>query len=824
MDSLSTVLNVVKQGDWAISLDLKDAYMHIPVFQKHRQYLRFCVKKQPLLTIFSSTVWSNISSSSFYQSSTGSSCTFTSTRHQTSSIPGRLVSSKSIISHVSPGSRDSVESSGKVGFHNQSKKILFNSNTENNIYRCIIPSGLRNGNANTRKSVEITKNSQSNELLKTCNSQRFFTSTWNYGFLHRDDFLCKTSYETNSNLFAESLAPHFSKSGTECSNYTISKISSDLVVRYSQHYKGQIFTTLGNSCDHNNRSRCFYIERLGWSHGFPDSPRDLVRYTENSTYQLSRVRSCTENNTTFSSSVEREKCTSAMRQLDCCTIHKQRGGHQINSALSKNLGFVETPNRTQNSDKSSTYSRQCECVSRSSITDKNKTHRVVSSGDCSSTNFCQVRQTNDRFVCVSGKSQSENILFMVSTPGSICNRCSVHTVGQCDRVCISSNLSSTESASTHETVQLPANSSSSSLAEETLVPRTAKNDIRLSHKNTSSKKSTTSTKNKNIPSKPRNIQSGCMAFINRIFKKRGFSKETRQLMSASWRTGTQEDYSSKFKKFCGWCSEREIDPYSASLRETADFLTSLYTSGLQYSTIGGYRSMLSSVLPPVEKIPVGQHPYIIRLLKGVFNSRPPRVKLLPELNLDKILEMLKKKPFEPMKKAELKFITWKTVFLIAITTFWRCSDIQALRLGDGNISVHSRGVYFIREGLSKQDRPGHFGAKIFVSAFEAEKLLDPKRALTYYLKSTDNFRGENRQDSKLFLAISNPHNKPISSQTISSWIVSTIQMAYNDKKKSVKAHSTRAIGPSWALYKGASMKNIMEAADWSRESTFTKFY
>ncbi|VDI82659.1 Hypothetical predicted protein [Mytilus galloprovincialis] len=49
MDSLSTVLNVVKQGDWAISLDLKDAYMHIPVFQKHRQYLRFCVKNSPCL-------------------------------------------------------------------------------------------------------------------------------------------------------------------------------------------------------------------------------------------------------------------------------------------------------------------------------------------------------------------------------------------------------------------------------------------------------------------------------------------------------------------------------------------------------------------------------------------------------------------------------------------------------------------------------------------------------------------------------------------------------------------------------------------------------
>ena len=49
MDSLTTVLNLVKQGDWAISLDLKDAYMHIPIFKNHRKYLRFCVKNNPCL-------------------------------------------------------------------------------------------------------------------------------------------------------------------------------------------------------------------------------------------------------------------------------------------------------------------------------------------------------------------------------------------------------------------------------------------------------------------------------------------------------------------------------------------------------------------------------------------------------------------------------------------------------------------------------------------------------------------------------------------------------------------------------------------------------
>lgn len=99
--------------------------------------------------------------------------------------------------------------------------------------------------------------------------------------------------------------------------------------------------------------------------------------------------------------------------------------------------------------------------------------------------------------------------------------------------------------------------------------------------------------------------------------------------------GTQRDYACKFKKFDCWCREREKDPYTANLVDCAKFLTHLYNSGLQYRTIAGYRSMLSSLLPLIDNIQVGQHPYIIRLLRGVFNSRPPKVNLVPEWDLQK---------------------------------------------------------------------------------------------------------------------------------------------------------------------------------------------
>ena len=44
MDSLNSVLNLVQQGDWAISLDLRDAYMHNPIHAGHKKFLRFCIQ------------------------------------------------------------------------------------------------------------------------------------------------------------------------------------------------------------------------------------------------------------------------------------------------------------------------------------------------------------------------------------------------------------------------------------------------------------------------------------------------------------------------------------------------------------------------------------------------------------------------------------------------------------------------------------------------------------------------------------------------------------------------------------------------------------
>lgn len=98
---------------------------------------------------------------------------------------------------------------------------------------------------------------------------------------------------------------------------------------------------------------------------------------------------------------------------------------------------------------------------------------------------------------------------------------------------------------------------------------------------------------------------------------------------------------------------------------------------------------------------------------------------------------------------------------------------------------------------------------MFVPAFK----LDPKRILGLYLKRTQRFSifQKGKDETKLFLSLNVPY-RPVSTQTISRWNVNTIKMAYDDNIK-LRGHSTRSIGPYWALFNGASKSAISNSAD-----------
>ena len=70
--------------------------------------------------------------------------------------------------------------------------------------------------------------------------------------------------------------------------------------------------------------------------------------------------------------------------------------------------------------------------------------------------------------------------------------------------------------------------------------------------------------------------------------------------------------------------------------------------------------------------------------------------------------------------------------------------------------------------------------------------------------------------------------KAASKTSISRWLVEAIQLAYSVKgvevPEGLRAHSSRAQATSWALFRGVSIQEVCDAANWSSGLTFADFY
>jgi len=94
--------------------------------------------------------------------------------------------------------------------------------------------------------------------------------------------------------------------------------------------------------------------------------------------------------------------------------------------------------------------------------------------------------------------------------------------------------------------------------------------------------------------------------------------------------------------------------------------------------------------------------------------------------------------------------------------------------------------------------------------------------LKEYVKKTAKLRNHSGVSQPLFLATQKPYS-PVSSTSIGRWLRLTLQDAGIDTSV-FKAHSTRGASSSAARQSGVSVKDILTAANWSREMTFNHFY
>ena len=146
----------------------------------------------------------------------------------------------------------------------------------------------------------------------------------------------------------------------------------------------------------------------------------------------------------------------------------------------------------------------------------------------------------------------------------------------------------------------------------------------------------------------------------------------------SWRGNTERTYSSAFRRWSDWCSQRSVPALAPSLAQLLQFLHDQFARGLQYRTTTGYRSALSQTLPPVDGVLVGQHPLVSRFLRGVYNRRPPRPRYQATWRVQQVLDLLR--AWGPNGSLSLQQLTKKTAMQLALAGSRRSSEVHQLDL------------------------------------------------------------------------------------------------------------------------------------------------
>ncbi len=246
-----------------------------------------------------------------------------------------------------------------------------------------------------------------------------------------------------------------------------------------------------------------------------------------------------------------------------------------------------------------------------------------------------------------------------------------------------------------------------------------------------------------------------------------------------------------------------------------EFLSFLHSSGKSYSSVNIHRSMLSMTLDPLDSTPIGQHPLVIRLLKGCYNTNPPKPRYNAIWNVEQVLNFMREKGDNSC--LDLPSITKKLATLLAITTWLRTAELASL--DPSSMKQQSSGV---RLSLSKPRKTQSSGPlqTVLLTSFP-EKSICPVDCLRAYLFITDYLRS-NANNKHLFLSIIHPF-KPVSGNSVGRWIKSYLSDAGIDTNI-FSAHSTRGAAASGAAASGMSVEATLRAGDWSRESTFTRFY
>ena len=243
------------------------------------------------------------------------------------------------------------------------------------------------------------------------------------------------------------------------------------------------------------------------------------------------------------------------------------------------------------------------------------------------------------------------------------------------------------------------------------------------------------------------------------------------------------------------------------------------SKGAALSTIKGYRAMLSAVF----KFPfpeISTSPILKDLIRSFEISAPRPLFPPPPWDLDKVLLYLSGPPFEPLARASFLDKTKKALFLLAMATAKRVSELQALSF---SVSFQGEDLVlfydpFFRAKTESVSNP--LPRSIIVPSLSdfagdlPERVQCPVRAIKFLRKAA---RSASFIPSRLFVSPQNLE-RAMSKNAMSFYLRQLIV-------DSGAVSSTRPpIATSLNYYTNLSLSNLMQVATWRSNRVFASRY
>ena len=576
---------------------------------------------------------------------------------------------------------------------------------------------------------------------------------------------------------------------------------------------------------------------LGCSHGESDGVWSMASTPVSGSHQLVRVRSSLAGLERVQKGSSGEACVVEHGQHHGCSVREQAGGAALLLTVDQGGGPAPVVPRVGDRSDCQVCSGEAKHTGRlSEPVSYDPSVGVDISPQNSRTSVGEVVQATHRSLRDKVQQKAASVCVPGSGPTGVGGGCSRDSMDKPVSVCLPSVLNSEKGDKKGKSRRSKSDSRGSDVGITTMVSRPSGSVPRRSGSVGNRSSRSNSAQIGSASRRSSSAKSARVVSVRESLQSRGASDDVIDFVDQAHRPGTKKIYRARWKAWCQYCARKDISPTSPSHIQLANYLAYLAKSkGLSASAVKGHRSAIATTLKQLGRRSFSEDPLLRDVIRGVSLNEARSPKHFPAWDVHPVLESLRLPPYEPIESCDLKSLSCKTAFLVALASGRRCSEIHALknssfaREPDGSISLR-----FIPEFIAKNQPAGLPSPPIFIKPLEPflcdddeDRTLCPVRALKTYKERTKFLRSPAKR--RLFVSFRSSKMTDISCPTISRWIKTVIKAAVSkvgssQGAKSCRAHEVRAWASSLAWANNTSLASIMEAAYWFSEATFLHFY